>query len=151
MHRKKLLVLVVIVFVCLFSTSFVGEQSKKKREGQGKLPTQQDPVGKMLRDLARAYTSYDAKLATSLFLPPDGSPDGKARAKHIQELEKDFKRNKGKQEKVAIAIRNTVVLVQTEVFLHERVERKPMRIPLEFKVAFTKDGCKIVSLVTRKK
>ena len=81
-----------------------------------------------------------------LFVPPDDTPDGENRRKNIREMNKDWKRAKeAGAPKITVAFKNTVTTIRTEMVVgSDKVAARA--IPVEIKVAFTKDGAKIVSL-----
>ena len=89
----------------------------------------------------------------ALFLPPDETADGKNRQQHIREIRKDWSTGKHK-EKMIVEFKKT----QTLVHKGETLVRTEMSVsgsgglpsvsgePLEFKVVFTSDGCKIAAM-----
>ena len=106
----------------------------------------QGPVARLLHEFAAAVASLDVQGMEGLFLPPDDSPDGENRRENIREMKKDWKRAKGKDApKITVAFENTVTTVRTDMVVgSDKVAARA--IPVEIKVAFTKDGAKIVAL-----
>jgi len=105
----------------------------------------QDPVSSMLDSFADAVVARDMRKAESLFLPPDDTPDGKNRERHIEEMKKDWSRATQRDPFAAVKFKNTTVLVHTQMVLVGK-EAKPAVIPVEFKVSFGEDGYKIVAM-----
>ncbi len=101
-----------------------------------------DPVETLLADFVAAVYDLDVEKAESLFLPPDKSPAGKNRQSHIAEIKKDWTRA---QKHLSVEFRDTRKIVQTTMVVREN-DAKPESVPVEFVVAFTKQGCKIVSM-----
>ena len=102
-------------------------------------------VDQMLKDFAAAVSTSDARKAEGLFVPPDDTLDGKNRQDHIREMKKDWKRSKERGQKMTVEFTNTVIIVRTKM-LAGGDEGEAQPIPLEFKVALTKDGCKILAM-----
>ena len=94
-----------------------------------------------MKDFASAVSSLDAQKAEALFLVPDSTPDGTNRQAHIQEMRKDWTRVAAQGKKMTANFTNTVILVRTQMKGEESTGQ-----PMEFKVAFTKEGLKIVAM-----
>lgn len=140
MKTRRFVVLSCLITVCAISFALADAQDTKKDNG-----VDESPVDQMLRDFASAVSNLDAKQAEALFLAPDDTPDGKNRQSHLQEMKKDWKRAGEREQKMTVIFKDTVTTVRTEMLIGgDEAEAEP--IPVEFKVVFTKDGCKIVAM-----
>jgi hypothetical protein len=123
--------------------------------GPGPAASEKEALDQLLADFAAITARLDVDAAERLFLPPDGTAAGENRQAHLTELRKDWTRARESGAiagpSVQFANTRTTVRADTRVILAE------MRISgagttdsqvseVEFVVALTKDGWKIVSM-----
>lgn len=115
-------------------------------------------VTEFLSAFADTTGDLDIERARSLFLPVDDSPEGQARARHIQELQKDWSRAKAKGESVAVSFGDPEtrkldaerqrITIEADMRLRESEGSDSDAVPVEFTLQRTEDGLKIVSFDT---
>ena len=141
MNKHALVVPVCFVVACFVSVAPAGAADAKKAAEA----TYVNPVDRMLKDFAAAVSALDAQKGEALFLPPDDTPDGKNRQGHLREMKKDWGKARERGQQMTVEFRNVVIVVRADMSMggHE-AEREP--IPVELKVALTKEGCEIVAM-----
>ena len=110
---------------------------------------EKDALDRLLTDFAAATAKLDIDNAEKLFLPPNNTAAGKNRESHLSELRKDWTlaKESGANVGPSVQFKNTNKIIRTEMLIggpggpQEGQSRK-----VEFTVAFTKDGWKIVSM-----
>ncbi len=120
----------------------------QKAEKQG-AAVKKDPLDALLADFAAATAKLDIEKAERLFLSPDETPAGKNRQAHLTELRKDWKRAKasGAKEGPSVQFKNTKKILRTQMVIRgPGGPKKGQTSEVEFSVALTEDGWKIVSM-----
>lgn len=109
-----------------------------------------DALDQLLADLAAATSKLDIAKAERLFLPPDDTPAGENRQGHLSEMRKDWKRAResGAAQGPSVRFKNTRKVVLTQMVIRgPGGPREGQAVhEVEFTVAFTQDGWKIVSM-----
>lgn len=98
-------------------------------------------VDQLLNEFATNVSKLDVKQMRTIFLPPDTTPDGKNRQKHLHEMERDWSSgHKG----FTVAFKNSAITIKTTMVVNRGKESES--VPVEFKIVKTKDGYKIASM-----
>jgi hypothetical protein len=133
------------LLVCSTVLAFAVAQEPPKPE----VATEKDALDRLLTDFAAATAKLDIDKAEKLFLPPDDTAAGKNRQAHLSELRKDWKRAKesGANAGPSVQFKNTKKIIRTQMLIGGPGGPQERQVSeVEFTVAFTKDGWKIVSM-----
>jgi hypothetical protein len=103
-----------------------------------------DPLDKLLDNFADACAQLDIEKAEHLFVSPDETPAGKNRHANLAELRKDWKQAKAG---LSTKFKNAKKTIRTDmVIAGPGVSEKGETVHVEFEVALTGEGWKIVSM-----
>jgi hypothetical protein len=108
-----------------------------------------DPLDKLLDNFADACAQLDIEKAVHLFVSPDETPAGKIRHANLAELRKDWKRAKDQGAKAGLStkFKNAKKTIRTDMVIAGfGVSEKGETVHVEFEVALTGEGWKIVSM-----
>jgi len=142
---RKTLTCVTLLLVCSTVLAFEFAQEPEKQGA----PVKKDPLDELLADFTAATGKLDIERAERLFLPPDDTPGGKNRQAHLSELRKDWNRAKesGAKEGPSVQFKNTKKVIRTQMVISgPGGPKEGYSSEVEFTVAFTKDGWRIVSM-----
>jgi hypothetical protein len=126
------------------------EEEARRKEKAQRATINDDPLDKLLADMAAATAMFDVEKAEQLFLPPDDTPAGKNRQGHLAEIRKDWKRAKeaGAKAGPRLQFKNTKKVIRTQLAVGDGAKQQTSEV--EITVAFTDQSWKIVSLETNR-
>jgi len=102
-------------------------------------------IDALLAEFSKAISELDIKKTSALFLPPDDTPAGRNRRRHLAEMRKDWTRARQRGTKLSASFREVKKIVRANMVCREGSE--PGRtIPVEIEVALTNRGWRIVSM-----
>lgn len=110
-----------------------------------------DAFDRLLADFAAATAKLDVPGAERLFLAPDGTAAGQSRQGHLTELRKDWTRARGSGADAGPSVQfiNVSKIIRAEMRINRPGDSQRAQVQeVEFVVASTTDGWKIVSMNT---
>ena len=135
-----------VLFVCSAALAFAFGQGAA---GPGEA-TETDAFDRLLADFAAITAKLDVDAAEKLFVPPDSTAAGQNRQAHLTELRKDWKRAKesGASAGPSVQFINPRTIIRADMRISGPGANDSQVSEVEFIVALTKDGWKIVSMNT---
>ncbi|MHC4400653.1 MAG: PEGA domain-containing protein [Planctomycetota bacterium] len=118
----------------------------------------EEAVGEVISKFAAAVNALDHGKLAALFLPPDDTPAGKARQKHLDEAAKDWPRMKTDGVKLELRFERieprpdgkdiliTATMSLRPIAGHSRPVNRPDRETVEFRITPTPGGWKIAEM-----
>jgi hypothetical protein len=140
------------IFVCGILLVCSGALGMGIAQGPARSDTtiETDAIDRLLADFAAATANLDIVGAERLFLPPDGTAAAENRQNHIAELREDWARarNSGASAGPSVQFTNTRKVVHSQMRISGPGAGDGEVTDVEFVIAFTRDGWKIVSMKT---